>query len=57
MDPIQYKKGDQEEHRLLAEKCEDYSNLRDIEVALYISFPEEEGFVSYESTDLRMKDD
>ncbi|KAH7363635.1 hypothetical protein B0T11DRAFT_242740, partial [Plectosphaerella cucumerina] len=36
----------------LLKKCEEYSKLGDIEVALYISFPKQEGFVSYESTDL-----
>ncbi|KAM9874250.1 hypothetical protein VDGL01_11683 [Verticillium dahliae] len=36
----------------LLTKCEDYSKLGDIEVALYVSFPNDGGFVSYESTDL-----
>ncbi|RXG41888.1 hypothetical protein VDGE_30078 [Verticillium dahliae] len=41
----------------LLTKCEDYSNLGNIEVALYVFFPDDGGFVSYESTDLHWRQD
>ncbi|KAH6705708.1 hypothetical protein EV126DRAFT_334438, partial [Verticillium dahliae] len=41
----------------LLKKCKDCSKLGGIEVALYISFPEEEGFVSCESADLSWRGD
>ncbi|EGY18612.1 uncharacterized protein VDAG_09138 [Verticillium dahliae VdLs.17] len=41
----------------LLTKCEHYSNLRGIELALYVSFPEDGGFVSYDSANLSWRQD
>ncbi|KAH7345847.1 hypothetical protein B0T11DRAFT_226583 [Plectosphaerella cucumerina] len=57
MAPLQSKKATRRNISSLLRKCEEYSNLGDIEVALYISFPKQDGFVSYESTDLTWRGD
>ncbi|KAM0269042.1 hypothetical protein ACHAQH_009847 [Verticillium albo-atrum] len=41
----------------LLTKCEQFSSLGGMELALYISFPEDEGFVSYESANLNWRQD
>ncbi|KAM9874553.1 osmostress-responsive transcription [Verticillium dahliae] len=41
----------------LLTKCENYSSLGGIELALYISFPQNGGFVSYESANLNWRQD
>lgn len=41
----------------LLAKCEDYSNLGGVELALYVSFTEDGGFVSYESANLSWRQD
>ncbi|KAH7363529.1 hypothetical protein B0T11DRAFT_318922 [Plectosphaerella cucumerina] len=57
MAPRQSKKATRRNISALLRKCEEYSNLGDIEVALYISFPKQEGFISYESADLSWRGD
>ncbi|PNH36864.1 hypothetical protein VD0002_g10345 [Verticillium dahliae] len=45
---VRHKKAVRRNIGSLLTKCEDYSNLGNIEVALYVFFPDDGGFVSYE---------